>query len=231
MPRALPVALRQAVTERHLAGPSLASVAEELALSPWTVRPVWRGYRDRGEAGMVPAYAARGRPGPRLPGAVYATTLTLHREHPGWGAGLIRTQLATRCPTQPLPHERTLRRWFRAAGLGSPVRPPRPPDPSRSHTPHDRWQFDATVGRISLANRAVGVGRRWAGQEVTVRLTIPDDAPVWVIHDAQRRLLRQHPAPERGGERIRTREVSHRRPGRRVPAKPRVPHGGEPYSR
>lgn len=78
------------------------------------------------------------------------------------------------------------------------------------------------VGRISLANRAVGVGRRWAGTEVTVRLVVPNHAPSWLIRDAHGTLLRQHPAPELGRERILALDVSHRR----HPAKPSVHPGG-----
>jgi hypothetical protein len=110
MPRALTVDLRQAVIERHLAGHSLAAVARELAISPWTARTLWRRYRDRGEAGLVPDYAACGRPGPRWPATVYDQALALRRAHPRWGSGLIRLALATPFPGQPLPHERTLRR-------------------------------------------------------------------------------------------------------------------------
>jgi len=75
------------------------------------------------------------------------------------------------------------------------------------------------VGRSSLANRAVWVGRPWARQEVTVRLAIADDAPVWVIRDGQGRLLRQHPAPELAAARIRALDVSRRRVR---------PHQGQP---
>lgn len=82
------------------------------------------------------------------------------------------------------------------------------------------------VGRISVANRAVGVGRSWAGQEVTVRLVVADDAPLWVIRDAQGHLLRQHPAPELSRERILALDVSYHRPRRRSSGKPRVHHGG-----
>jgi hypothetical protein len=81
------------------------------------------------------------------------------------------------------------------------------------------------VGRISLANRAVGVGRAWAGQDVTVRLVIHDDAPRWVIRDAHGHLLRQQPAPELGRDRILALDVSRRRVRARR-SKPRVHHGG-----
>jgi hypothetical protein len=82
------------------------------------------------------------------------------------------------------------------------------------------------VGRISLANRPLGVGRAWAGQEVTVRLVVANDAPHWTVRDGQGRLLRQHPAPELGRERILALDVSRRRPNRRTGGKPRVRHAG-----
>jgi hypothetical protein len=71
------------------------------------------------------------------------------------------------------------------------------------------------VGRISLANRPLAVGRTWARQEVTVRLEVTADGPQWVIHDAQGQRLRQHPAPELGRERIRTLDVTRKRQPRR----------------
>ncbi|HEU0114186.1 MAG TPA: hypothetical protein VFQ80_05900 [Thermomicrobiales bacterium] len=67
------------------------------------------------------------------------------------------------------------------------------------------------VGRISLANRPLGVGRAWARTEVTIRLVIVDDAPVWTIHDAQGHLLHQHSAAELSRERILALAVSRRR--------------------
>ena len=151
MPQALPVALRQTIVERHLDGASLPAIARDLDLSPWTVRTLWRRYRDRGDAGLGPAYAACGRPGPRHPDAVYQTALALRQAHPGWGAGLIRTELAACFPGQRLPHEATIRRWLRDAGLSRPPRAPRPPDPPRAGVPHARWQLDATE-QIALAD-------------------------------------------------------------------------------
>src|SRR4051794_928325 len=151
MPRAIPVDLRQTIVERHRAGAALPVIAQDLGLSPWTVRTLWRRYRDHGDAGLRPAYAACGRPGPRHAPAVYAAALALRRAHPGWGAGLIRTELATAHPGWALPHEATVRRWVRAAGLARPRRPPRPPHPPRAAVPHARWQLDATE-QIVLAD-------------------------------------------------------------------------------
>jgi hypothetical protein len=77
-------------------------------------------------------------------------------------------------------------------------------------------------GCVSLANRAVGVGKAWAGQEVTVRLAVVDGAPVWCIRDGQGQLAHQQPAPELARERILALDVSRRRPGHRQRAKARV---------
>ena len=123
MPRAIPVATREAIVARHQAGVSLPRVVAELAL-PWaTVRRIWRRYRDRGGTGLAPDYAAGGRRGPRHPPVLYDRALAVRREHPGWGAGLIRVEVGKQFPDHALPHERTLRRWFAAAGLAPPPRP------------------------------------------------------------------------------------------------------------
>jgi hypothetical protein len=76
-------------------------------------------------------------------------------------------------------------------------------------------------GCVSLANRAVGVGKAWAGQEVTVRVAVQDGAPIWRIRDGQGHLVCQRPAPELGRERILALDVSRRRPGHRQRAKAR----------
>ena len=76
------------------------------------------------------------------------------------------------------------------------------------------------VGRISLAGRPLGVGKRWARQEVTVRLAVAGETPLWRIRDRAGTLLHQHPAPELARERILALDVSHRRTSRRAPAQP-----------
>jgi hypothetical protein len=59
--------------------------------------------------------------------------------------------LAAAFPDQSLPHEATLRRWFREAGLARPHPTPRPPALPRARQPHARWQLDATE-QIALAD-------------------------------------------------------------------------------
>lgn len=102
------------------------------------------------------------------------------------------------------------------------------------------WQFLAQrvvsrrvdqVGRLSLANRPLGVGRAWAGQDVTVRLAVVDGAPVWHIHDLRGTLLRQHPAPELSRERLLALDVARHRSPHRQPGKPCTHPEGKPYAR
>lgn len=86
MPRAVPLPVRRQIAERHRAGEPLAAIAADLGLSPWTVRKLWRRARDGGDAGLAPAYARCGRPGPRASARIYRAAGWLRRRHPGWGA-------------------------------------------------------------------------------------------------------------------------------------------------
>lgn len=119
----------------------------------------------------------------------------------------------------------------------------RPYDPAREDARWDEqrvWQFLATQrwprrvdqgGRISLSNRALGVGRAHAGKDVIVRFDPQEVA--WVIDDERGREVQRKPAPELSRERMMALDVTHRRPPR-----PRrkggkhdaAPPGGEPYT-
>jgi hypothetical protein len=118
--------------------------------------------------------------------------------------------------------------------LAASGRPYDPAQEAQTWDGHRVWQWLGErvwrrrvdkVGRISLANRALRVGRPWARQEVTVQLVVHDDAPHWHLCDGQGQLVRQHPAPELSGEHIRALTVS-RRHHRVSPGKPRVQHEG-----
>lgn len=73
-----------------------------------------------------------------------------------------------------------------------------------------RWRRRVDqVGRISLANRPLGVGRAFRGAEVVVQL---DPATgEWLIRDDQGREVARHPAPELERERMLALTVSHKR--------------------
>jgi transposase InsO family protein len=87
---------------------------------------------------------------------------------------------------------------------------------------HWRRRVDK-VGHISLYNRAVPVGRPWAGTTVTVQFAVRDGLPTWIIRTDDGRCIATPPAPELGRERIMALDVSHRRL--------RAPSGGKPHVR
>lgn len=144
MPRAVSVAIRQVIVERHERGETLQAVADDMELSLWTVRSIWRRYREQGEAGLKPDYENCGRKGVRSARLVYRGTIWLKRAHPKWGAGLIRLLVAEKWPELKVPHERTLQRWFRAEGINQRrKRRITGQNRNRGQEPHEVWQLDA----------------------------------------------------------------------------------------
>lgn len=154
MPRPLPVPLRRAIWNRWQAGHDAPQIAEELSLAPRTVRHLLQRFRERGAAGLGPDYRHPPVATDARREAARQAALTLRREHPRWGAPLIRSLLLRDHPTAAVPSARTLQRWFRRLGL---VRPPRselpPPTQRRATRPHEVWQMDASEA-IPLATGA-----------------------------------------------------------------------------
>lgn len=143
MPTAVPQPVREQIVARRLAGQALTEIGVALAMPYRTVRGIWSRYRCRGAEGLAPDYGRCARPGPHFPGAVYEAALAMKREHPRWGAGMIRVQLGELFPQEPLPARRTLQEWLQKAGL-SPGRSRRPTQhPARGRAAHAVWQLDA----------------------------------------------------------------------------------------
>jgi transposase len=151
MPAAIARPIREELVRRHKAGEPLIEIAKALGLSYRAARGLWRRFREQGEKGLDNGYANCGPPGPRFPKEVYQAALALRREHPRFGAGLIRVKLQDRFPGQALPSERTLNRWIQTAGL-QPLRGRRPKVPADwAKEPHEVWQIDAKE-RLRLAD-------------------------------------------------------------------------------
>lgn len=143
-----PVPKAEEVIRWHERGLSLPGIAEQMEMSVWTVRDIWRRYRDRGS--VEPNYAACGRRGFQGDKRVYRAARWLKRAHPGWGAGLIRAVIAEKWPGVKLPHVRTLQRWFRRAGVNRPRQGQRRvPAVNRGKEAHAVWEMDSKV-RIRL---------------------------------------------------------------------------------
>jgi hypothetical protein len=147
-------------------------------------------------------------------------------------AAALQTALSAASAVQraryPALRGRSRQAAFPALAAGG--RPYDPADEARLFDEHRVWDRLAKrawrrrvdkVGRISLYNRSLRVGRRWARQEVEVGFDAA--AVAWVIRDAAGTLVRAHPAPELRRERILALAVTHRRPPR--------PHRGKRHAR
>jgi hypothetical protein len=153
MPRAIPLATRQDIIDRHVRGQALTEIAAELKIPYVTVRSIWRAFRDQGADGLVVGYHACGGSTPAYPDAVLRRACRIKREHPGWGAGRIRVELLESLSADAIPSTRVLQRAFRRAGINKPRRSQRPSAiPRPASAPHELWQVDA-VEKARLRNR------------------------------------------------------------------------------
>jgi transposase len=143
MPRPVPVPVRRALLRRWEQGQTVGQIAEALSLSRVTVRRLIRRSRERGAEGLEPDYR-RAPDAAALASGLRDAALQCRREHPAWGAELIRIHLLQRAWSEPVPSARTLQRWLLRANL-APAPAGRPPkdNPARATTPHETWQMDA----------------------------------------------------------------------------------------
>jgi hypothetical protein len=124
-------------------GQTPAQIAETLGLSRVSVRRLVRRFRDRGVDSVTPDYHPA-HPVSALDSDLAKATIRMRREHPTWGAGLIRVLLLQEAPPGPVPSVRTLQRWLLRADL-APAPAGRRPEAasSRATAPHQTWQMDA----------------------------------------------------------------------------------------
>jgi hypothetical protein len=148
MPAPLPVPIRQAIWALHQRGVPAGDLAERFGLAARTVRGLIQRGRDRGAGGLAPDPTHPKRPSPH---PAREAALRLRREHPAWGAGVIRVWLG-RSGVAGLPGAREIQRWFAAAGLNPAPRGRRPRSAGRpALAPHETWQVDAAE-RMALAD-------------------------------------------------------------------------------
>jgi hypothetical protein len=152
MPSAIAVPIRQQMVELRMQGNSYRQIAQQLGQSRHSVRQICRRWRRQGIAGLAPSYERCGHHQIKFERLVWRGAIYLKRRHPSWGGGMIRVQLQQRWSQLDIPSERTLQRWFRAAGVAtSPChRPPKHPR-ERATGVHQCWQVDA-VSHQSLSD-------------------------------------------------------------------------------
>lgn len=152
MPAALPIEVRAEIVKRREHKESLRSISQELGLAYDTVRGIWRHWGEHGT--LEPNYAACRHVGVRKPQAVYEAALVLRREHPRWGAVVIRLYLLEEFEADSVPGERTLQTWFRQAGLTRcPPVQHHQGRVRRGQQVHEVWAMDAK-SQIELADCA-----------------------------------------------------------------------------
>lgn len=149
MPAPIPYAHRLEIVERKEKGESLAQIAESLGYSYWGIRGIWRQYLKRGKAGLATRYK-EGWQEPRTKREIYEEAMELKREHPGWGAGVIRAILQEHWPKEEVPKERTLQAWWRRGKIQRARQRKVKGNEERARKVHEVWQIDGVeVGKYS----------------------------------------------------------------------------------
>jgi len=144
MPRPLPVPVRQAIWRRYQDGQDGPAIAHALGLLPRTVRHLLSRFRRGDPDALFPSYDRCGAATPKPAESLVQTALGLRRQHPTWGAGLIRVMVHHQLPDASLPSVRTLQRWLQRAGLSpAPLGRRATADSRRAQRPHEVWQVDA----------------------------------------------------------------------------------------
>lgn len=147
MPSRYPSALN--FFSRWQQGADAGAAATELAVPVRTVQRLFARFADRGRDAIAPDYRHCGQRQPgQTPAPLVEQVCQTRRDHPRWGAEMIRLELEDRHGA--LPSARTLRRHLRRAGL-HPAPPGRPPAADyprvpRAARPHQGWQTDASEG-------------------------------------------------------------------------------------
>lgn len=150
MPAAISQTLRETLWTAAQQGLGTTALAEQFRLSARTVRHLLQQARSHGGHMPTPGYRSVRPADLDSASVVFRTVWALKQQHPDWGARFLLGVLRQTLPGQPLPAERTLRRWLQQH---QPAAPPgrRPQRPARAQRPHQRWQIDA-CDQMTLAN-------------------------------------------------------------------------------
>jgi hypothetical protein len=145
MPSPIENRIRLEIVQRHQKGETLRSISRELSLSYETTKQVWQHWTHKGS--VEPNYERAKQRGTRQYPVLYRQAVQMKRDHPRWGAPLIRLELQAQ-HTGRLPGVRTLQRWFREAGVSRSASVKRQHNKvvQRGQVVHQVWAVDAKEG-------------------------------------------------------------------------------------
>ena len=165
MPRPIPVPVRRVLIRLWEQGQTSGQITEALGLPRSSVNRLIRRYRERGAVGLETDYRRPPDLEESASDLVHAV-LRYRREHPTWGAELIRIHLLNEKRGEPVPSTRTLQRWLLRADL-APARAGRPANTNtaRATNPHQTWQMEAKelmkIKTESIARLTFTTELRW----------------------------------------------------------------------
>ncbi len=142
MGKAIPPSVRKRIVELCQSGKTAKQVSDLLNIGYPGVAKIWRLYRKHGDSCLVLGYHRCGRK------AVYGSAIRQKIDailafNEDLGAPIIRSRLLAQDQKEPIPHERTIQRWWKAQQKNKPRG--RRPKTDRSYIklPNNTWQVDA----------------------------------------------------------------------------------------
>jgi hypothetical protein len=144
MPRPHPATVRHEILTLRSQGLTLTEIASQLRLPYGSVRRICRQHRLDPSRSLSPDYSRCGRTPSQSAQVLVQSACQMKREHPTWGAGLIRIQLIKQYGNSLVPSVRTFQQAFVRAGVNRPRRPrPQTPLVPCATEVHQVWQVDA----------------------------------------------------------------------------------------
>jgi len=151
-----PIELRRQAVRLHVEESiPLELVAEELQLSPATLKTWLERYEQEGEEGLVRRSSGPGKRRPQLPPAVHEAIVGVKRQHPAFGVRRI-AQWLRRSLFLPGSAETVRQTLHRQRLIVPPTHKPKrnPPKPRffERSTPNQMWQSDIFTFRLNNQN-------------------------------------------------------------------------------
>ena len=148
MGKPIPYACRVKIVRDRQSGKSYNQIALELGYSLSGVKKIWHQFQTHGEAGLALNYHKCGR---RSPYSEKIHELIDSIKDGDQGAPFIRSVLEYQNPDLPIPHERTIQRWWKSQGANRPKVIRERPKADWTKEVHHTWQIDGKE-QVSLSS-------------------------------------------------------------------------------